>query len=119
MSGPDIFKVACSNCQEHIEFPKELHGSVIDCPHCGLSTVLRVPGYVSPAIQKAAPPRPAATGIASNLVLFSYFAAIFLPFVGFFMGLYLMTKKESGHGAACMGLSIAMGILWVAIFSQQ
>jgi predicted amidophosphoribosyltransferase len=45
MSEPDIFKIACSSCQGHIEFPKELHGQVTICPHCGLSTVLRVPGH--------------------------------------------------------------------------
>jgi DNA-directed RNA polymerase subunit RPC12/RpoP len=46
MSTPGHFKIACANCQGHIEFPKELHGQTIDCPHCGLSTVLRVPGFV-------------------------------------------------------------------------
>lgn len=49
MSTPEHFKIACANCQGHIEFPKELHGQPIDCPHCGLTTVLRVPGYVEPS----------------------------------------------------------------------
>jgi len=49
MSEPGHFKIACTNCQGHIEFPQELHGQTIDCPHCGLSTILRVPGYVQPS----------------------------------------------------------------------
>jgi len=29
----------------HIEFPETMHGQVVDCPHCGLSVMLALPGY--------------------------------------------------------------------------
>jgi DNA-directed RNA polymerase subunit RPC12/RpoP len=45
MSVPAYFKIECASCKGHIEFPKEIHGQTIACPHCGLTAVLRVPGY--------------------------------------------------------------------------
>ena len=46
MSEPETLKIECSSCKGHIEFPVDMHGKVISCPHCGLSTLLRVPGVV-------------------------------------------------------------------------
>lgn len=59
MSEPAYFKIECATCKGHIEFPKELHGQTIPCPHCGLTTVLRVAGYIESApfpTQSHAPP---------------------------------------------------------------
>ncbi len=47
MSEPETLKIECSSCKGHIEFPVDMHGKVVSCPHCGLSTVLRVPGVVT------------------------------------------------------------------------
>jgi hypothetical protein len=56
------------------------------------------------------------SGLENNFVVAGYLAAVLLPIVGFFIGLYLITQKESGHGAACMGLSVLAGIFWLAVF---
>lgn len=50
-------KIACQNCRGHIEFPENIHGEMILCPHCGLSLVLTVPGYQDKQakVQSAAP----------------------------------------------------------------
>lgn len=37
-------KIACPSCSEHVEFPLEMRGHIIDCPHCTLSMVLELPG---------------------------------------------------------------------------
>lgn len=50
-------KIACPSCGGHIEFPVDMHGQVINCPHCSLSVPLTIPGYVRPAM----PPPPPQT----------------------------------------------------------
>lgn len=50
MTDPDHLKIACPSCREHIEFPVTMLGWVIDCPHCGLSTALNVPGFEKKAV---------------------------------------------------------------------
>ena len=37
-------KIACPSCSEHVEFPLEMRGHIINCPHCSLSMVLELPG---------------------------------------------------------------------------
>jgi hypothetical protein len=41
-----------------------------------------------------------------------YVCAILLPLAGFFIGIYLMAKKQHGHGVAAMALSIFAGLIW-------
>jgi hypothetical protein len=36
-------KIACPSCSGHIEFPQEMRGQIIACPHCTLSIVLELP----------------------------------------------------------------------------
>lgn len=50
MTTPQTLKIACPSCREHVEFPAGMRGQIINCPHCGLSMVLELPG---------ATPRPA------------------------------------------------------------
>jgi len=52
MNEAVTFKIACPNCQGRIEFPKEMHGQTIPCPHCDLTVVLQVLGYESKKIEK-------------------------------------------------------------------
>ncbi|EEF62722.1 FxLYD domain-containing protein [Pedosphaera parvula] len=35
MSDAKYLKGSCQHCDNHIEFPAEAAGSVVDCPHCG------------------------------------------------------------------------------------
>jgi len=44
MAETVYLKIACPSCQEHIEFPVEMRGHVINCPHCSLSMALELPG---------------------------------------------------------------------------
>jgi DNA-directed RNA polymerase subunit RPC12/RpoP len=37
------FKIACGHCVGHIEFPHLMEGQVINCPHCSLGLVLKLP----------------------------------------------------------------------------
>ena len=39
------FKISCPHCQQHVAFPEHMIGSAINCPSCGLSVGLNVPGY--------------------------------------------------------------------------
>ncbi|HAO78511.1 MAG TPA: hypothetical protein DCQ92_05945 [Verrucomicrobia subdivision 3 bacterium] len=55
MAEIQSLKIACPSCAGHIEFPVDMHGQVINCPHCSLSVPLTIPGYVCPA---SAPPLP-------------------------------------------------------------
>jgi hypothetical protein len=38
--------------------------------------------------------------------------------IGFFMGLYLMARKQPGHGVACLAVSVATGYFWYLILSK-
>jgi DNA-directed RNA polymerase subunit RPC12/RpoP len=42
--GETYVKIACPSCSEHVEFPLEMRGHIINCPHCSLSMVLELPG---------------------------------------------------------------------------
>src|SRR5690242_2291080 len=43
MSQSKFLKCACSHCAGRIEFPVELIGTSVGCPHCGQSTELMLP----------------------------------------------------------------------------
>ena len=47
-----------------------------------------------------------------------YVSAIILPAVGFFFGVYLAIKGETGHGVATMALSCIASSVWVVVFSR-
>lgn len=40
MSHEEFSKAGCQHCGNHIEFPSELHGTVVACPHCNQQTTL-------------------------------------------------------------------------------
>jgi hypothetical protein len=44
MGETKYVKIGCPSCSEHVEFPLEMRGHIINCPHCTLSMVLEVPG---------------------------------------------------------------------------
>jgi len=49
MGEPIYLKIACPTCTGHIEFPAEMRGQIINCPHCSLSMALVLPGGPSEA----------------------------------------------------------------------
>jgi len=60
-------------------------------------------------------PTEAGTVSGGNIAA-AYILAIIVPFIGFFAGIYLMAKKQPGHGVAVIALSL-VGLLgwWVLI----
>ena len=49
-------------------------------------------------------------------VIWGYVFSVVIPIAGFFFGAYLMAKRKFGHGAACMGISIAFALVWLILF---
>ena len=104
-----IAKCFCQHCNDAIEFDAtELveGNSIVPCPHCGLQTKLSIP---QPGLEKL---------VESSTIAWSYVLCFLIPIAGFFFGVYLMAKKKSGHGAACMAISIVLGLSWIAVFSH-
>ena len=95
MSEPATFKIACASCQGHIEFPKEMHGQTIACPHCGLTSVLRVLGYEPsanikpPLIRFANKIFKVEKGVGSTLLIF-LFVILCLSIVGIPIAIILL-----------------------------
>lgn len=56
MSEKQFLKCACTHCGGRIEFPAEVAGQVVDCPHCGKKTPLgSVTVAQTAAVEKPAP----------------------------------------------------------------
>jgi predicted amidophosphoribosyltransferase len=53
--------------------------------------------------------------VSKNTIRAAYFFAVLFPFVGFFIGVYLLAKREAGHGVASMALSLLVAIIVAAI----
>ena len=61
MSEPKFLLCACVHCANHIEFPGEMVGMVVDCPHCAQATLLTAPDAAAlPIAATAAPEKPPA-----------------------------------------------------------
>jgi hypothetical protein len=101
-----LTKCQCEHCWKPVEFEAESfkYGTKVECPHCSQITTLRMPrGRVwTPA------PTFRTGEVSETMIGLSYVSAVLMPFIGFFMGLYLLTKKESGHGLTCIALSIVI-----------
>lgn len=116
----DYAKCDCQRCGQPIEFALMMDGQDSPCPHCGRETTLRVP---TPQVRKASPayfPPPIAApenSVASSTIACSYVLCFLIPIAGFGAGIWLMAKKQSGHGAACICLSIMIGIIWIGLMS--
>jgi sarcosine oxidase delta subunit len=59
MNAPQTLKIACPSCAGHVEFPAEMRGQIINCPHCDLSVLLELPGATAKPVAPT-PTRPAA-----------------------------------------------------------
>lgn len=118
----DEAKCSCQRCGEYIEFPLAMAGQDAACPHCGRETTLIVPkSGVRKATPSYTPPLPpsAERPLESSTIVCSYVLCFLIPIVGFFCGIYLMTKKQSGHGVVCMAISIVFGLVWLALISEM
>ncbi len=52
MSANAYFKTACENCRGRIEYPADLGGHLVACPHCGHLTRLALPPSIMAAAAK-------------------------------------------------------------------
>ena len=57
--------------------------------------------------------------VSTSTIVLSYLTCFLCSFVGFFLGIYLITKKESGHGIACMALSVIFTLIGIAIVGNN
>ena len=56
MSEVTYLKIACEHCGGHIEYPSEMAGQSIQCPHCQHTITLPPPLPIPPQRMPAAPP---------------------------------------------------------------
>src|SRR5436309_2654463 len=109
----------CNICSTQIRFAASRAGENITCPNCGMDTQLFIGEYDTPPEPEAAPfnpnlracsdcgrqisvhatacpqcgaptARPAPVEEKSNSILGGYLLAVFLPFIGFFFGIYMV-----------------------------
>ena len=66
MSEKTYLKTFCKKCGGKIEFPDHARGATINCPHCGLETILSVASAapIAASVAAAATPPPPATATA-------------------------------------------------------
>jgi hypothetical protein len=58
MAETVYLKAACEHCNGRIEYPSELAGQSIQCPHCQRTITLRSPSVSPPPIPPQPTPRP-------------------------------------------------------------
>ena len=107
-----LTKSRCEHCETPIEFETEefKYGATAQCPGCGKDSRLKLgagPRWLGT--------RPTVKSDPEQLIPISYVAAILIPFVGFFLGVYLILKKQHGHGVAVMAISVAGGFFGVLL----
>jgi hypothetical protein len=110
-------KCDCQRCGNPIAFPLDLHNSEVQCPHCHKATTLSVPS-ASARVHKATAPvfdERRQGLIRQSTMISSYALAFLIPIAGFFAGIYLMAKKETGHGVAVMAISVIWAVVLTAI----
>jgi hypothetical protein len=118
-------KCDCQRCGQPIAFPIDLHNTEVECPHCHKATTLLIPSPESRIRAIPAPAAPAPQGQTSaygelgGLVLAGYLTAIFMPLIGFIIGIILLGKNCPGSGISCIIVSLVCGSIWLAIISNM
>jgi predicted RNA-binding Zn-ribbon protein involved in translation (DUF1610 family) len=110
---PNIEK--CPTCNVELEIEDSAYDQVFECPKCKTDVIIpkrrMVPRVVAPRPVIASRPETVSQG---NIIA-GYALAVIVPFIGFFVGIYLLAKKEPGHGVACMAISILAGFIWFSV----
>lgn len=103
--------MTCPHCGGLLAFPQQLIGTQANCPHCNREICL------SPIRAITQHPK-SEPDVAQSTLICSVILSFLIPIAGFFAGIWLMTKKQSGYGVACMAISIVMGLIWIAIVNS-
>jgi hypothetical protein len=109
-----ISTLHCLQCETALEFETECPPEKIECPNCRYANRVIMnrtvrhgkPWYPEGALRDSIDPA---------MIRIGYTMAILIPLAGFFFGIYLMAKKQSGHGCACMAISLFVStiIMWM------
>ena len=76
----------------------------------------RIRAIPAPAVS-APQGQTSAYGELEGLVLAGYLTAIFLPLIGFIIGIILLGKNRPGSGICCIIVSLVCGSIWLAVIS--
>lgn len=101
-----IVPVHCEHCGHNFE--AEASGKTAPCPGCGKEIRYDL-GAVAPMPTDK-------NGVSDGILFCGYMGAVFMPPVGFFVGLYLLAIQKAGHGAAIMAFSVIFFLIWLVIF---
>ena len=71
-----------------------------------------VPDLLSKSVKKES-----AYGDLGGLVLAGYLTAIFLPPIGFIIGIILLAKNRPGSGISCIVVSVICAVIGMALIS--
>jgi uncharacterized paraquat-inducible protein A len=100
---PSNYKVECPFCRGQVTFPSSDLGKLAECPNCKQDIELELPKSSESWVST----RPVAVpqeNLTAKIVL-GYVSAFILPPIGLALGIYLILKKESGHGVGCIAIS--------------
>jgi hypothetical protein len=108
----------CPTCDTQLEIEDSYYDQIFECPNCKAEIMIPKPRK-GPRIVRTAPLRVTVPtkpeGVGQESIIAGYAIAIIVPFIGFFVGIYLLAKKEPGHGVACMAISILAAWFWCAM----
>lgn len=109
-------KCNCTACSGHIEFEVAHAGQTIPCPHCGIDTLLFVPGTASPdrTSKKRQIPK-FWMGLLFVLIIFASIVGLLLafrPYIGaFFAGIGIAIPGVIG--ILILAFVLIWALLWV------
>ena len=103
---PSNYKIECPFCRGQVTFSSSDLGKLAECPSCKQDIELELPKSSESwaSTKLVAVPR---EDLTAKLVL-GYISAFVMPPMGLALGIYLILKKQSGHGVACIAISFVI-----------